>query len=146
MRYLVDTNVLLRRTDSSSPDRAVCSKAVDKLLDSGVDLCVRAQILIEFWAVSTRPREVNGLGLPVSVAPLQVTDFRTTFTCLAEPPDMADQWQAVADKYSVIGKQAHDARIAALMLAHGITRLLTLNTADFARYSDITAVTPQEIL
>jgi hypothetical protein len=32
------------------------------------------------------------------------------------------------------------------MLAHGVTRILTLNTADFARYSDITAVTPQEIL
>ena len=59
---------------------------------------------------------------------------------------MADRWQAVADKCEVIGKQAHDARIAALMLAHGVAHLLTLNTGDFARYSGVTAVTPQEIL
>ena len=37
-------------------------------------------------------------------------------------------------------------RIAALMLAHGVTHILTLNPTDFARYSGITAVTPQEIL
>jgi len=39
-----------------------------------------------------------------------------------------------------------DTRLVALMVAHGITHLLTLNPTDFARYSEITAVTPQEIL
>ena len=146
MRYLVDTNVLLRRTDASSADNAVCSKAVEALLETGQDLCVCAQVLIEFWSVSTRPLEVNGLGLPLDVACLQVTDFRETFTCLLELPDMAERWQAVAEKHSVLGKQAHDARVAALMLAHGVTHILTLNPTDFARYSDITAVTPLQIL
>jgi predicted nucleic acid-binding protein len=50
------------------------------------------------------------------------------------------------EAYSVIGKPAHDARIVALMLAHGVTQLLTLNPSDFARYQGITTVTPQEIL
>lgn len=68
------------------------------------------------------------------------------FTCLPEPVDMADRWQAVAYRHSVIGKQAHDARIAALMIAHGVTHLLTLNPTDFARYDGITPVTPQEIV
>ena len=39
-----------------------------------------------------------------------------------------------------------DARIAALMLAHGVTHILTLNPTDFARYQDITPVTPSEAL
>ncbi len=32
------------------------------------------------------------------------------------------------------------------MIAHGITHLLTLNPSDFARYPEITAVTPAEVL
>ena len=75
-----------------------------------------------------------------------MTDLRGMFTVLPEPPDMADRWQDVADKYSVQGKQAHDARITALMLVHGLTRILTFNVNDFARYSDISAFTPQDII
>ena len=35
--------------------------------------------------------------------------------------------------FSFGGKQVHDANIVATMLAHGETRLLTFNTADFRR-------------
>ncbi len=35
------------------------------------------------------------------------------------------------------GKQVHDANIAATMLAHGITRLLTFNVADFQRFAGL---------
>ena len=146
MRLLVDTNVLLRRADRDSPDSSVCADAVDSLLQAGEDPCVCAQILIEFWAVSTRPREVNGLGLTLAVASRQVADFRETFTCLSEPPDMADRWQEVAEKHAVTGKQAHDARSVALMLAHGVTHLITLNIDDFSCYHEITPVAPGDVL
>ncbi|MEN6357468.1 MAG: hypothetical protein ABFD83_10330 [Armatimonadota bacterium] len=46
---------------------------------------------------------------------------------------------------NVNGKQAHDARIVALMLAHGITHILTLNPGDFSRYTGVTPVTPNEV-
>jgi hypothetical protein len=32
------------------------------------------------------------------------------------------------------------------MHAHGITHILTLNGADFARYPDITALAPADVL
>jgi hypothetical protein len=35
--------------------------------------------------------------------------------------------------------------LVALMLAHGLTHLLTLNSADFARYAEITTVTPDDV-
>ena len=146
MRYLIDTNVVLRRADADSIDNAACADAVVTLLEADHDLCVCAQILIEFWAVSTRPKDVNGLGMTSAVVSQLTTDLRKTFTCLPEPPDMADRWQAVADKHSVAGKQAHDARIVAIMNAHGISRILTLNTSDFARYDGIMPITPQEIV
>jgi predicted nucleic acid-binding protein len=133
MRYLIDTNVLLRRTDADSADHLVCSQAVNSLLKAWHDPCICAQVLIEFWAVSTRPKDVNGLALTPAVASQQVSDFQETFTRLPEPPDMAELWQAVAEVYSVRGKQAHDARIAAIMLAHNVTNILTLNPDDFVR-------------
>ncbi len=43
--------------------------------------------------------------------------------------------------YRVSGKNAHDARLVAVMKPHGITRILTFNAADFARYPAVTAMT-----
>ncbi len=43
-------------------------------------------------------------------------------------------------RFSFGGKQVHDANIVATMLAHGETRLLTFNGADFRRFSSVIEV------
>ena len=43
---------------------------------------------------------------------------------------------ALCREVPVVGKQIHDANIAATMLAHGERRLLTLNVKDFRRYGE----------
>ena len=48
-------------------------------------------------------------------------------------------------KHSVLGKQAHDTRLVALMEAHGLTHLLTFNAGDFARFPGVTCVEPADI-
>jgi predicted nucleic acid-binding protein len=45
----------------------------------------------------------------------------------------------------VAGKQAHDAHLVAAMLVHGVTHLLTFNTNDFKRFSEVMVVNPQNI-
>jgi hypothetical protein len=45
-----------------------------------------------------------------------------------------------------MGVQVHDARLVALMEVHGVTHLLTLNAADFARYPGVTALTPAAVI
>ena len=45
----------------------------------------------------------------------------------------------------VSGVQVHDARLAAVMKAHGIARIVTFNVADFTRFPEIEAVHPGEI-
>lgn len=47
--------------------------------------------------------------------------------------------------YSVVGVQAHDARIVAVMNVNGLTHVLTLNGADFSRYAGITCVAPDQV-
>jgi hypothetical protein len=46
----------------------------------------------------------------------------------------------------VSGVQVHDARLATVMKAYGISRIVTLNVKDFARYSEIEAVHPEAFL
>ena len=146
MKYLVDTNVLLRWSDSLAPEYEQCQEAVSIINEQGGETFVCTQTLIEYYVVATRSRSVNGLGLSAADAYRNVVDILGVLACLSEPPDIAQRWLDLVHTHSVLGKQAHDARLAALMLSHGITQLLTLNPTDFARYSEITSITPAEVL
>ena len=48
----------------------------------------------------------------------------------------------LVERIPMAGKQVHDANIVATMQTHGITRLLTHNTADFARFAGLIIVVP----
>lgn len=48
--------------------------------------------------------------------------------------------------HGVMGVQAHDARLVALMTAQGVRHILTLNTVDFERYPHIVAQSPADVL
>lgn len=56
------------------------------------------------------------------------------------------EWKQLVVAHSVMGVQAHDTRLVALMKVQGISHLLTLNTSDFTRYSGITAVSPHDVI
>jgi len=144
MMYLLDTNVLLRLRDLDDPRRSDCIAAVDRLTEQSHTLVVCAQVLIEFWAVATRPRNVNGMGLAIEDVLRELDELRRVFPCLPEPPDIAARWRQVVVDHGVMGRQAHDARIVALMQAHGIAHIVTLNVDDFTRYQGITPFSPQE--
>jgi len=62
MNILVDTNVLLRLSDTGSDEHMLCNEAVPRLLQRGDLLHICAQVVIEYWVVATRPQTVNGLG------------------------------------------------------------------------------------
>ncbi len=52
--YLVDSNVLLRRIQSSSSHYAAARRALRRLYENGDILCITSQNLLEFWSVATR--------------------------------------------------------------------------------------------
>ena len=145
MTYLVDTNVLLRIIQVNHSMHADAIRAAATLGDQGHELLVIGQNLIEFWAVATRPESSNGLALSIADTAAHVTIFQQTFTLLPDTPEIFLEWQRLVKAYAVSGRQAHDARLVAAMLAHGVTHLLTFNDADFKRYAEITVVNPQDI-
>lgn len=145
MRHLVDTNILLRWTDKASPEHILCANVIESLKQS-TETWICAQALIEYYGVATRPREVNGLGMDIAVAQSALMDILEALPCLPEPPDIGDRWRAVAFENNVRGKQVHDARMVAVMLAHGVTNILTLNPGDFTRYQGIRPTSPDDIV
>jgi len=102
-------------------------------------------VAIEFWSVATRPTSANGLGLGPEEAEAALRDAEQWIVWLPEPPDIGVRWRALVTRYRVEGRQAHDARLVAFMEACGLNQLLTLNVADFRRYTTITALHPSTV-
>jgi len=55
-------------------------------------------------------------------------------------PEVFSELCFLLGRIPVTGKQVHDANIAATMLTHGETRLLTFNAADFRRFGSLIEV------
>jgi len=144
MTYLVDTNLLLRFSQPAHSMNSIVVNAIETLLSRGEEVCICPQNMIEFWAVATRPIANNGLGLSITDTIQKLVDFKDTLTFKFDPPEVYTHWEILAQAHSVSGKQVHDARLVAVMIAHGITHLLTFNGNDFKRYP-ITVVDPSTI-
>jgi predicted nucleic acid-binding protein len=142
---LIDTNVLLRLADELSTEHALAMPVLEKLLASGVAVYLSAQVLVEFWAVATRPVAANGLGWSNVTAVQTIRALRGQFPLLHETPDGVDRWLELVDRCQVSGKHAHDARLASLVIGHGMRKLLTFNTSDFPPAWGIEAIHPEQI-
>jgi predicted nucleic acid-binding protein len=134
MSVLVDTNVLLRRTQPNHEHHAAAMDSVARLLAAGEMMCITSQNIAEFWNVVTRPVANNGLGFPVSLALSEVEKIERILTLLRDSAATYPEWKRLVVKHSVLGTKVHDARLVAAMNVHGIERILTFNTGDFARY------------
>ncbi|MBD1943421.1 type II toxin-antitoxin system VapC family toxin [Coleofasciculus sp. FACHB-712] len=145
-RYLLDTNVVLRLSSPTDVQHSLAIDAISCLLTQENECFLTAQVLVEFWVVATRPIEVNGLGWAVEQTRNTVDQLLDRFPLLEEIPQIFPNWLDLVTINRVMGKRTHDVRIVAVMLAHGITHLLTFNPRDFTGISGITIVRPQELL
>jgi len=142
---LVDTNVLLRVADPASAQHSLTTGAIAKLLSRRDRLYLAPQILTEFWVVASRPRSVNGLGWAVDAVELEVAKLLSNFPLLSETHQLFTEWHRLVVQHRVIGKQAHDSRLVAIMNLHGLTHVLTFNASNFRAYP-VTVVTPDDVL
>lgn len=147
MIYLVDTNVLLRYAQAADPLNPQVVAAVQTMWARGDDLWTAPQNMIEMWNVATRPLANNRLGLSTVQAEQYLLQLEQLFPLVPDVSVVFNHWKRLVVQYGVSGLPAHDARLVALMYAHGIYRVLTMNTRDFARYAPegIVAVDPLTI-
>jgi predicted nucleic acid-binding protein len=146
MKTLLDTNILTRAAESAHPMHRTAVDAVDELRRQGDGLCLVAQNLYEFWVVCTRSVAQNGLGLTPGQTHAELLQLKTLFTLLDDTPAILPQWEQLVTQYQISGKNAHDARLVAAMMVHGISRILTFNVGDFQRYQTLIVLDPHQVL
>ncbi len=146
MRVLVDTNILLR---SAQPNHPLCSQAthaVSKLIRQNNSAFICSQIIAEFWNVATRPADRNGLGLSQEEVLREVSSIERFLTLLPDIPAIYPAWKEIVKEHKVQGVKVYDARLVAIMTVHAIDSVLTFNAADFKRYRNVTALSPDSLL
>lgn len=143
--YLVDTNILLRIPRKGDPQHLLIREALGELNRRRAWLYVSLQNVAEFWNVCTRPVERNGFGLSLEETNRFVRSIERTMTLIVDTHEVYAVWRRLVVEHGVRGTQVHDARLAAITEVHGIRSILTLNQADFKRFSQVVAIHPSEI-
>lgn len=113
MTILLDTNILLRLTNTADPASAVTHMAVGALVGAGYAIHIVPQNLFEFWSVATRPLSINGLGLSIAECDQALTRLEAMFPLLGDTPDLPTEWRQLVRTHQCKGKVAHEARLVA---------------------------------
>jgi predicted nucleic acid-binding protein len=139
----VDTNVLVYAASSGAPLHQRASEELRQRHESGQELWVSRQVLREYLATLSRaqtfakPRSARELASDIRY-------FLSHFRLAEEGSAVTEKLLELIEEVEIGGKQIHDANVVATMLVHGIPALLTHNTRDFARFSQVIRVIPLE--
>jgi len=137
----VDTNILVYASVPRAPMHGEAVTAVRTHARAGTELWISRQVIREFLATLSRPQPF-GRHVPGVLLAAQARLLEREFAIAEDGPETTAHLLTLIERVPVGGKQVHDANIVATMQAHGIRRLLTANTADFARYAGLIAVIP----
>ena len=129
----VDTNVLVYANQKRSAFHIEALALLERAGQEGATPWISRQVLREYLATVTRPQGGEP-ALPMVVALARVRSFAARFEVAEDGPEAFGELLGLLTRVPVGGKQVHDANLVATMLAHGVTRLLTFNVADFRRF------------
>ena len=142
---LLDGNILLRVSRRADPHYREIRSALLSYRRRPIRLCYTYQALGEFWNVSTRPSDQNGLGLSIAETEAIAQEIERDFEFLPDSQAVHDRWRSLLVKYEIKGIRVHDARLAASMYVHNVAELLTINVRDFGRFEGLTVVHPANV-
>jgi uncharacterized protein len=130
----VDTNILLYAHRRDSPFHDTASVRVRKMAEGTQPWAIPWPCVHEFFSVTTHPR----IYAPPSMteqACAQISAWlgSPSLVMIGEGSTHWATLSALLSEGKVTGPLVHDARIAALCLAHGVTELWTINR-DFSRF------------
>ena len=146
MRVLVDTNILLRSAQPSHPLCFQATHAVSKLIRQNEVVFFCSQNITEFWNVATRPANRNGLGFSPEEVLQEVASIERSLALLPDVPAIYAAWKQIVKDNRVQGVKVYDARLVAIMVVHAVESLLTFNSVDFERYSNVSTIHPSSLL
>jgi uncharacterized protein len=131
----VDTNVLVQAHRRDAPFHGAASAVLRELAAGSAPWAIPWPCAHEFLAIVTHPRIFKTpTPLPSAVAQVDAWLESPTLRLLSE--DREAHWSTLVPmvtKARIVGPRIHDARIAALCVAHGVSTLLSADR-DFSRF------------
>lgn len=146
MQVLLDTNVLPRIAEPTHILHQIATNSVRSLQAQGHELLIVPQSIYEFWSVATRTVEGNGLGRTPAYAASLIVKFCSLFRLLRDERSIYETWLQLVSDHEIKGVKSFDARLAAAMLRHNISQLLTFNPGDFRQFKHVTILEPATII
>lgn len=138
----VDTNILVyaHRAESEWHDRAAA--CVRELAEGRAPWAIPWPCIHEFLAISTHSR-IWDPPTPPETALDQVDAWigSPSLVLLAEGSEHWSELRTQIEAGRIAGPRIHDARIAALCLAHGVRELWTADR-DFGRFASLATTNP----
>lgn len=141
---LIDTNMLVYAADQTSPLHDESRAFRDRGRKGDFVPCVTPQVLFEFYAVITDPRRVSQ---PISTSEAAgelaryFSDPRILKIHLGT--QITDAVLGLLDKYQIARTQdIFDAVVVATMIANGVRKICSYDTAQFSRFSEIEVLRP----
>jgi uncharacterized protein len=130
----VDTNILVYAHREDAPWHDAADARVRHLAEGRATWAIPWSCVHEFLAIVTHPR-IYRPPTPLALALEQVDAWLESPT-VATIGESGDHWKVVRasiESGRLSGGQVHDARVAAVCLAHGVTELWTVDR-DFSRF------------
>ena len=131
----LDTNILVYAHRRESRFHVRAKTLVRDLAEGSTAWSIPWPCVYEFFSVVTNPRIWQSDATPPSVATDQVRAWAhaPTLRLLSEPNGFFQSLQPIIDQPRIRGPVVHDARIAALCIAHGVDELLSKDR-DFQHF------------
>jgi toxin-antitoxin system PIN domain toxin len=130
----VDANILVYAHRDDSPFHERARSALESLANGTREWAVPWPCAHEFLAIVTHPR-IYRTATPTATALAQLRALHalSNLVFIAEADDHVQQLEPLVLAAKVQGAAVHDARIAAICLAHGVAELWSADR-DFARF------------
>ncbi|MDR0479405.1 MAG: PIN domain-containing protein [Burkholderiaceae bacterium] len=138
----LDTNLLVYAHRVENPFHVAAARLVHDLAEGKEAWAIPWPCLHEFYGVITNPR-IHPIPTPIDVAINQIEAWleSPTLHLLAETSEHWPYLRELIVKAKVQGPMVHDARIAALCLAHGVRELWSADR-DFSRFPSLRVRNP----
>lgn len=139
----VDTNILVYAHRREPKEHAAAVKVVSSLAAELDPWAIPWPCVYEFFSVVTNVRIWREAASTPEQAWLQLLAWfeAPALRLLGETAEFADVLSGLVRRPRVRGPVVHDARVAAICVAHGVTKLLTRDR-DFALFPEVTLEDP----
>jgi toxin-antitoxin system PIN domain toxin len=139
----VDTNVLVYSHRKEATEYAAAKSKLNELASSSHPWAIPWQCLYEFFGVVTNRRIWKDSASTQAQAWQQIEQWTSSpsVTLLAETEDFLEVLAKLMLRPRVVGPAVHDARVAAVCLAHGVETLLTRDR-DFSLFPELKTENP----